>query len=107
MSCLAVFLSALSLAAYSGSDNGQPLIATTLGHALITRAYEHAEASLLAPLAYTEMVTSVILGWFFFGDFPDFWTFVGVGVLISCALYISMRERAAGKPPAPEAMEQP
>lgn len=79
----------------------------TFGHLMIVRAYDHAEASLLAPLAYTEMVTSVILGWFFFGDFPDFWTFVGVGVLISCALYISMRERAAGKPPAPEAMEQP
>ena len=79
----------------------------TFGHLMIVRAYDHAEASLLAPLAYTEMVTSVALGWLFFGDFPDFWTFVGVGILISCAIYISMRERAAGKPPAPEAVEQP
>ncbi len=66
------------------------------GHYLITRAYDFAEASLLAPLAYTEMVTSVMLGWWFFGDFPDGWTFVGVGILISCAIYISVRERAAG-----------
>lgn len=63
------------------------------GHYLITRAYDHAEASLLAPLAYTEMVTSVALGWYFFRDFPDFWTFVGVAILISCAIYISVRER--------------
>lgn len=67
----------------------------TFGHLMIVRAYDHAEASLLAPLAYTEMVTSVILGWLFFRDFPDFWTFVGVAILIGCAIYISMRERAA------------
>lgn len=79
----------------------------TFGHLMIVRAYDHAEASLLAPLAYTEMVTSVILGWIFFKDFPDFWTFVGVAILISCAIYISMRERAAGKPASPEVMQQP
>lgn len=63
------------------------------GHYLIVRAYDFGEASLLAPLAYTEMVTSVILGWLFFGDFPDAWTFLGVGILIACATYISVRER--------------
>jgi drug/metabolite transporter (DMT)-like permease len=67
----------------------------TLGHLMIVRAYDHAEASLLAPLAYTEMVNSVVLGWLFFQDFPDFWTFVGVAILIACAIYISMRERLA------------
>ncbi len=80
----------------------------TFGHLLIVKAYDHAEASLLAPLAYTEMVTSVLLGWLFFGDFPDLWTFVGVAILIACAIYISMRERAAGKSAAPpDAIEQP
>jgi drug/metabolite transporter (DMT)-like permease len=65
-----------------------------LGHWLIVRAYDHAEASLLAPLAYTEMVTSTIFGLIFFGDFPDFWTFVGVAILIGCAIFIStQRER--------------
>lgn len=73
----------------------------TFGHLMIVRAYDHAEASLLAPLAYTEMITSVALGWWFFGDFPDVWTFVGVSVLITCAIYISMRERSLGKAPAP------
>ena len=65
-----------------------------IGHYSIVRAYDHAEASLLAPLAYTEMITSTILGYLFFGDFPDRWTFLGVSILISCAIYISMRERA-------------
>ena len=60
-------------------------------------------ASLLAPLAYTEMITSVALGWLFFKDFPDGWTFVGVGILIASAAYISVRERAKNLPPNPKA----
>ncbi len=68
-----------------------------LGHNFIVRAYDHAEASLLAPLAYTEMITSTIMGYIFFGTFPDALTFLGVGILISCAIYISMREHAINR----------
>jgi drug/metabolite transporter (DMT)-like permease len=75
-------------------------VIATAGHFLIVRAYDHAEASLLAPLAYTEMIMAVIAGWWFFGDFPDGWTFVGVGILIASAIYISIRERAKGVGPA-------
>jgi drug/metabolite transporter (DMT)-like permease len=72
-----------------------PLLAffATLGNYLAVRAMEYAEASLLAPFGYTEMIMAVIAGWYFFGDFPDAWTFVGVGILIACAIYISYRER--------------
>ena len=68
------------------------IIATT-GHYLVVRAYDHAEAATLAPLSYTEMIMAVAGGWWFFGDFPDTWTFVGVGILIACAVYTSYRER--------------
>lgn len=70
----------------------------TLGHFLIVRAYDFAEASLLAPLAYTEMIMATVLGWWFFGDFPDGWTLLGVSILIACALYISWRERSRRQP---------
>jgi drug/metabolite transporter (DMT)-like permease len=70
----------------------------TFGHFLIVKAYDHAEASLLAPLAYAEMIMAVAAGWYFFGDFPDRWTFVGVGILIACAIYISYRERVRKLP---------
>lgn len=73
----------------------------TVGHYLIVRAYDYAEASLLAPLAYTEMVMATLLGWWFFGDFPDGWTFFGVAILIACATYISVRERKASPKPTP------
>ncbi len=71
-----------------------------LGHYFVARAYDMAEASMLSPFSYTEMINAVICGWIFFGDFPDVWTFVGIGILMSCALYISMRERSASSPVA-------
>jgi drug/metabolite transporter (DMT)-like permease len=77
----------------------------SFGHFLIVRAYDFAEASLLAPLAYTEMIMATVLGWWFFGDFPDVWTFTGVAILIACAFYISVRERARHDPAAD--FEQP
>ena len=60
---------------------------------LIAKAYEQAEASLLAPLAFTEIIMATILGWWFFGDLPDRWTVLGVTILIGSAIYISVRER--------------
>ena len=73
---------------------GLGLIAN-LGHFLILSANRRAEASLLAPLAYTEMIGATLVGWWFFSDFPDGYTFLGVGILIGCAIYISVRERQA------------
>lgn len=71
-------------------------VIATFGHFLITWAYERAEASLLAPFAFTEIIGATVLGWWFFSDLPDRWTVLGVSVLIGSALYISWRERKAG-----------
>ena len=72
-----------------------------IGHYLVIAAYHYAEASLLAPLAYAEMIMAVVWGWWFFSDLPDRWTFTGVGILIACAIYISYRERLRGIPADP------
>ena len=71
------------------------------GHFFITKAYDYAEASLLSPFSYTEMIMAVAAGWYFFGDFPDSYTFLGVSILIGCAIYISLRERKRGLPVTP------
>lgn len=68
-------------------------IIATAGHVFITRSYEHAEASLLAPLAFTEIAMTTLLGWWVFGDLPDRWTVLGVAILIASAIYISLREQ--------------
>jgi drug/metabolite transporter (DMT)-like permease len=64
-----------------------------LSHVMIARAYDQSDASLISPLAYTEMINAVAFGWFFFADLPDSYTVLGVAILIGSAIYISVRER--------------
>ncbi len=67
--------------------------AAVVGHWLLIKAYEQAPASLLAPFGYFEMVSAVILGFLWFGDFPDEFTWLGIAVIVSTGIYISLRER--------------
>lgn len=62
-----------------------------IGQFLIIKAYKFSDASLIAPIAYTEMVTSTLASWWFFRQLPDATTFIGVAVLIGVALTISWR----------------
>lgn len=59
----------------------------------ITLAFRHAPASLAAPFDYTAMVWAVILGWWFWGEIPDVWVYVGSGVIIASGLAIAVHER--------------
>jgi len=110
--CGAVIMSAIVLFVWQPPTPAQWIFLVLLsaiangGHYLIIRAYDNAEASLLAPLAYTEMIMATIAGWYFFGDLPDVWTFVGVGILIACAIYISWREHVQHVEPIRD-FEQP
>ena len=64
----------------------------TLGHLLLILSLKFAEASKLAPLAYFEIVNNIIIGYYFFGDFPDKWIWVGLVIIVSSGIYISIRE---------------
>lgn len=71
-------------------------LVAAVGHFLVILAYEHTEASLLSPFGYTEIVWAVMLGWVFFGDFPDRITWIGIAILIASGVYIALRERRLG-----------
>ncbi|MGR3250404.1 MAG: DMT family transporter [Paracoccus sp. (in: a-proteobacteria)] len=62
---------------------------------MITQAFSLAEASMLAPLQYLEIVGATVIGWIVFGDLPDGWTWVGTAIILSAGLYIWHRERRA------------
>ena len=64
----------------------------TLGHFFLILSLKFADASKLAPLGYFEIVTNIIIGYYFFGDFPDFWIWLGLLIIISSGVYISIRE---------------
>ena len=63
------------------------------GHFLLIKAFDHAPASLLAPYSYSEIVMATAVGWIFFSDFPDGWTWTGIAVIVASGIYISWRER--------------
>ena len=62
------------------------------GHLLIIKAFQMAEASLLAPFVYAEIVMHVFLGATLFGDFPDGWTWIGIGLMICVGIQVSIRD---------------
>jgi len=63
-----------------------------LGHLLLICSLRYADASKLAPFGYFEIITNIILGYYFFNDFPDLWTFTGLFIIISSGTYIYSRE---------------
>jgi len=64
-----------------------------IGHLFLILSLKYADASKLAPFGYFEIITNVILGYYFFMDFPDIWTWVGFSIIVSSGLYIFIRER--------------
>ncbi len=66
-----------------------------LGHFFLILSLQYADASKLAPFGYFEIITNVILGYYFFSDFPSSWTWLGLTIIISSGVYISFRERSS------------
>ncbi|MGB0854404.1 MAG: EamA family transporter, partial [Pikeienuella sp.] len=58
------------------------------------QAYRLAEASFLAPLAYTRLVLIAAAAYFLFDEVPDTAALAGGVVIMGAALYIAHRERA-------------
>ena len=65
-----------------------------LGHLFLILSLKYADASKLAPFGYFEIVTNVILGYYFFADFPHYWTWVGLAIIICSGIYIALKEKA-------------
>jgi drug/metabolite transporter (DMT)-like permease len=74
---------------------GMGVIGTT-GHWLVTTGARHVSASVQAGLGYTEIITATLLGWVFWHDFPDHWTWVGIAVIIGSGIWLIQLERRAG-----------
>jgi drug/metabolite transporter (DMT)-like permease len=61
-----------------------------IGHYFITKSLEYSSASRLAPLGYFEIIGSVFVGLFAFGDLPNIWTWTGIVVIVVSGLYVSL-----------------
>jgi len=67
----------------------------TLGHLTMTQAFRCAEITALQPVSFLQLVWATLLGFYVFGEEPDFWTWVGGGIIVISATYIAHREARA------------
>ena len=68
-------------------------IAATTGHWIVVLAFRYADASVLAPFSYSQLVWVTLLGFAMFSEVPDVWTIAGAAVIIASGLYTAHRER--------------
>lgn len=62
---------------------------------LIIAAYRSAEAVVVAPMQYSQMIWAAIFGYLIFGETPDRFTLIGATVIIASGIYILLREGRA------------
>jgi drug/metabolite transporter (DMT)-like permease len=64
----------------------------TLGHMLWTRALKLADASLLTPISFMQVLVVSAYGYALFGETLDRWTVLGAGIIFASNVYIARRE---------------
>ncbi len=68
-------------------------VASTAGQWIVVLAFRYADASVLAPFSYTQLVWVSFLGFIIFGEVPDVWTVTGAAFIVASGLYTAHRER--------------
>jgi drug/metabolite transporter (DMT)-like permease len=68
-------------------------VASTAGQWIVVLAFRYADASVLAPFSYTQLLWVSILGFLVFGEVPDVWTVTGAVFVVASGLYTAHRER--------------
>ena len=63
-----------------------------IGHFFLILSLKYADASKLAPLGYTEIIPNILIGFYFFNEIPNNWTYFGLLIIVLSGLYISRRE---------------
>lgn len=72
-------------------------VASTAGQFLVVTAYGRAKASVLAPISYSQIIWSGLLGLLVFGNVPDGWTLTGAAIIIGSGIYTAHRERVVAR----------
>jgi drug/metabolite transporter (DMT)-like permease len=68
-------------------------VGSAISHAMIVVAYGKAQASMLAPYSYAQLVFAAVCGYAFFGTLPDRWVVLGSVIIAASGLYTIHRER--------------
>lgn len=65
-----------------------------LGHFFIIEGFRYAEASVVAPYRYANLIWAALLGFLLWGEIPSVWVLVGAPLVVGSGLYILLLERS-------------
>ncbi len=68
-----------------------------IGHFLLTAAFRHAPASLLAPMNYLQLLWALLLGWLVFDHMPDALGMLGMGIVAASGVIVALRSHGAAR----------
>jgi drug/metabolite transporter (DMT)-like permease len=68
-----------------------------IGQLAITEAFNHGEASSIAPLEYTALAWGVGLDWLLWAALPDRYTMIGAAIIIASGVYLVRHEHSHAK----------
>lgn len=72
-------------------------VASAIAHLMFVLAYRHANASVLAPFSYVQIIWASAIGFLVFGSVPGVWTYVGAAIIAASGLYTAHRERVKSR----------
>ncbi|EKE43333.1 integral membrane protein, putative [Oceaniovalibus guishaninsula JLT2003] len=67
-----------------------------VGGLMIIAAYRSGDATVVAPMQYSQIIWAAIFGTLFFNEIPDALTWIGAAVIILSGLYVVVRESRLG-----------
>ncbi len=68
-----------------------------IAHYFMVEAFRHAQVVVVAPFRYFLIIWATLSGYLFWGEVPDVFVFVGVGIVVTAGIYIGLREARAGR----------
>ena len=74
------------------------------GYTTLSRAYQIADASVIAPFDYSYLPIAALVAWLLWGEVPTMTTLIGMALIVSSGLYIAWRELRAERPRDASAM---
>lgn len=72
-------------------------VMSSFGHLALARSFTCAEASVIMPFDYTQLLFAALIGFFIFHEVPDLETFMGAALIVGSAFYIAQREAAQAR----------
>jgi drug/metabolite transporter (DMT)-like permease len=68
-------------------------ICGSLAQLSLSQAFREADATLVLPLDFTKLIWASLIGYFFFGQVPSVWVWIGGLIVFSGVFYNALQER--------------